>query len=99
MSSPRASSPSPIGQGETQPDEDLELASPNDDDDDHDEVRAGVTFSDRIVGTIRVIRDMSVAALPTRRPVDTSSKSSNPKSTRFQRKREAMYDVSSIEMG
>ena len=62
--------------------------------DDDDEVLASATLSDRLLGTIKVIRDMSVAALPTRRTADAAvPKSPASSTTRIQRKREAMYDV------
>ena len=63
-------------------------------DDDDDEGQASATLSDRLMGTIKVIRDMSRAALPTRRAAEAVQKSPGPSTTRFQRKREAMYDVS-----
>ena len=62
-------------------------------DDDDEEGEEGATLSDRLLGTVKVIREMSLAALPTRRAVEAVPKSLGPSTTRFQRKREAMYDV------
>ena len=67
------------------------------DDDDDEQSKESATLSDRLLSTVKVIREMSLAALPTRRAVEAVPKSLGPSTTRFQRKREAMYDVRNLK--